>query len=174
MKQALMIAAVFAALVALAALPGATSVVRSLPATNADDPAGVAYTENLRLGRYWRHTGSHNTPHAETDAVTGRIHVDVRGAVAKLRLTGGTWNASLNCPAPVAKDGVETFERSGLALSAAASFAVRMVTTAQTGLLDAEYRCWLRVTIGLTEDGETITLRDAMLPVRVTLAQATI
>ena len=164
-----------AVLVLLAALVGAltgtASVVRSLPATAADDPAGIVYTETLAVGRYWRTTEQTTSGHAEAATVQGSVHVDVRGAVDKLAMQSGYWDARLSCPTPVAKQGDETFERSRMALSAAASFAVSIATASHRGLHHHEYRCWLRVTIWLPEDGERNVIRDAMLPVRIVHAQ---
>ena len=158
-------AAVF---VAVAAIAGATSVVRTLPATAVDDAAGIAYTQSLHLGRFWR-----NDPdeHYTGSTFNGSVLVDVRGAVDKLGLQSGTWDARLSCPSPVGKRGAETFARSGVSLSDGVTFAVSIATASHDGLHRQSYRCWLRVKIGLPEDGTTIVIRDAMLPVDVTHAQ---
>ena len=170
--KALKLAGVFAALAIVAgALAGAASVVRSIPGAAVDDPAGIAYTEDLELGRYWRKNDSNGLAHETSNRVNGSIHVNVRGAADKLGMTAGTWAARLSCPSPVEKMDTETFDRSGLALSASTSFALSMATPRTAGLIDEALRCWLRVTISLPEDGETITIRDAMLPVRVVRAQ---
>ena len=169
MAQALKIVAVFVVLAALAgALAAAASVVRSLPATTADDPAGISFTETLTIGRYWRHRPGDVRSESSS---TGSIHVDVRSAVDKLGLQAGSWDALLTCPSPVGKHETETFQRTNLALSAGATFTVSVATASHRGLHDQTYRCWLRVKIALVEDGTPIVLRDVMLPVRVTHSQ---
>ena len=172
MKQALKVAAFAVALAAVAgALAGAASVVRSIPGAAVDDPAGIAYTETLTIGRYWR-SGDHNVDdHATSNVFNGSILVDVRGAVDKLGLQSGTWDARLSCPTPVGKQGDETFSRSSVALSDGVTFAVSLSTPVKAAFHEQVYRCWLRVKIGLPEDGTTIVVRDAMLPVQVVHAQ---
>ena len=170
--KALTIVAVF---VAIAALAGAVSVVRTLPATSVDDAAGIAYTETVTLGRYYRNrlTGPHHRAddHTTGDAFNGSILVDVRGLVNKIALQTGTWEARLFCPSAVAKHGDETFERTSVALSDGVTFTVRLATTVQDGLHRQSYRCWLRVKVGLPEDGSTIVVRDVLLPVAVNHSQ---
>lgn len=170
--KALTIVAVF---VAIAALAGAVSVVRTLPATAVDDAAGIAYTETLTLGRYYRRrvTGPHYNAEDHIAGVTfnGSIVVDVRGLVSKIALQSGTWEARLFCPSPVAKHGDETFERTSVALTDGVTFSVSVATASHEGLHDQSYRCWLRVKVGLPEDGETIVVRDVLLPVDVTHSQ---
>lgn len=170
--KALTFAAVF---VAVAAIAGATSVVRTLPATAVDDAAGIAYTQSLNLGRYYRNhvSGPHHNANDHYTGATfnGSVLVDVRGAVDKLALQSGTWDARLSCPTAIAKHGDETFARSGVSLSDGVTFAVSVATASHEGLHRQSYRCWLRVKIGLPEDGTTIVVRDAMLPVDVTHSQ---
>ena len=167
--------AILAAFVGIAALAGAVSVIRTLPATNVDDAAGIAYTKTLNLGRYYRRyvSGAHHRADHHTTGATfnGSILADVRGAVDKLGLQSGTWDARLSCPSPVAKHETETFERTSVALSAGVSFAVSVATASHEGLHGQTYRCWLRVKVSLMEDGTAIVLRDAMLPVDVTHSQ---
>lgn len=164
MKGKLALAALAAAAV-LAIVGAAAAGSAARPAVNS--PEGIAHTEEVTAARL-----HHTTPGGAREYFGPHrvnVHVHVRGVVAQHGLVAGSYDASLYCPAPVAKHETETFTRTGLALSAAASFALSVPMDEVVGVHGETARCWLHVRVRGTTDAEDspTVQRNVMIPVTV-------
>ena len=133
------------------------------------DGDGIAYTKQVTVSTnyydyYYDDYYEHRRPR-RTGPFVAHINLDVRGVAAWHGIAAGSYDAQLFCPSPVSRHADETWQRTGVDVTAGTRFALSVPADTSPDANGATWQCWLRVVVRRAREDDPV--RALLLGVEV-------